>query len=43
MAKWTAFPYDAADYTYDAAALKKHWNDFAATFGPNHSVFSTAE
>ena len=25
MAKWTAFPYDAADYTYDAAALKKHW------------------
>jgi tetratricopeptide (TPR) repeat protein len=26
MAKWTAFPYDAADYTYDAAALKKHWS-----------------
>ncbi|MFZ5543634.1 MAG: hypothetical protein ACOZJZ_08740 [Pseudomonadota bacterium] len=25
MAKWTAFPYDSADYTYDAAALKKHW------------------
>jgi tetratricopeptide (TPR) repeat protein len=25
MAKWTAFPYDADDYTYDAAALKKHW------------------
>jgi tetratricopeptide (TPR) repeat protein len=25
MAKWTAFPYDAGDYTYDAAALKKHW------------------
>lgn len=25
MAKWTAFPYDAADYTYDNAALKKHW------------------
>ncbi|MBC7956287.1 MAG: hypothetical protein H7Y33_10505 [Cytophagales bacterium] len=25
MAKWTAFPYDAADYTYDAAALKKKW------------------
>src|SRR3982750_3731795 len=24
MAKWTAFPYDAADYTYDAAALKNH-------------------
>src|SRR6516225_3763851 len=23
MAKWTAFPSDAADYTYDAAALKK--------------------
>ncbi len=26
MAKWTAFPYDAADYTYDAAALKKRWS-----------------
>ncbi len=25
MAKWTAFPYDSADYTYGAAALKKHW------------------
>jgi len=25
MAQWTAFPYDADDYTYDAAALKKHW------------------
>jgi tetratricopeptide (TPR) repeat protein len=25
MAKWTAFPYDGAEYTYDAAALKKHW------------------
>jgi tetratricopeptide (TPR) repeat protein len=25
MAKWTAFPYDAADYTYDKAGLKKHW------------------
>ena len=25
MAKWTAFPYDSADYTYDAAALKKNW------------------
>jgi tetratricopeptide (TPR) repeat protein len=25
MAKWTAFPHDAADYTFDAAALKKHW------------------
>ncbi|MFO1341073.1 MAG: hypothetical protein U1F53_23110 [Burkholderiaceae bacterium] len=25
MAKWTAFPYDADDYTRDAAALKKHW------------------
>jgi len=25
MAKWTAFPYDAATYRYDAAALKKHW------------------
>jgi hypothetical protein len=25
MAKWTAFPYDAADYTCDAAALKKKW------------------
>lgn len=26
MARWTAFPYDADDYTYDAAALKKHWS-----------------
>jgi tetratricopeptide (TPR) repeat protein len=25
MAKWTAFPYDSAEYRYDAAALKKHW------------------
>jgi hypothetical protein len=25
MAKWTAFPHDAAEYTYDAAALKKNW------------------
>lgn len=25
MAKWTAFPYDAADYRFSAAALKKHW------------------
>ncbi|MEO8058066.1 MAG: hypothetical protein ABI671_07045 [Burkholderiales bacterium] len=25
MAKWTAFPHDAADYSYDAAALKKNW------------------
>jgi len=25
MAKWTAFPYDAADYSYDAATLKKKW------------------
>ena len=25
MAKWTAFPYDHADYVYDAAALKKNW------------------
>ena len=25
MAKWTAFPYDSADYTYDTAALKKNW------------------
>ena len=25
MAKWTAFPYDSADYRYDAVALKKHW------------------
>jgi len=25
MAKWTAFPYDADEYRYDAAALKKKW------------------
>jgi tetratricopeptide (TPR) repeat protein len=25
MAKWTAFPHDSGDYTYDAAALKKKW------------------
>jgi tetratricopeptide (TPR) repeat protein len=25
MAKWTAFPYDAAAYRHDTAALKKHW------------------
>src|SRR5512145_2890743 len=25
MAKWTAFPYGSAEYTYDAAALKKKW------------------
>jgi hypothetical protein len=25
MAKWTAFPHESADYTYDAAALKKNW------------------
>ncbi len=25
MAKWTAFPYDSAAYTYEPAALKKHW------------------
>jgi len=25
MAKWTAFPHDGAEYTYDAAALKKNW------------------
>ena len=25
MAKWTAFPHDAAEYTYDPAALKKKW------------------
>jgi hypothetical protein len=25
MAKWTAFPHDAAEYTYNAAALKKNW------------------
>lgn len=25
MARWTAFPHDGADYTYDTATLKKHW------------------
>ena len=25
MAKWTPFPHDNDDYTYDAAALKKKW------------------
>jgi tetratricopeptide (TPR) repeat protein len=25
MAKWTAFPHDADDYSYDTAALKKSW------------------
>ena len=25
MAKWTAFPYDNADYTYDSVQLEKHW------------------
>ena len=25
MAKWTAFPYDSAEYTQEAAALKKLW------------------
>ena len=25
MGKWTAFPYDNADYAHDAAALKKQW------------------
>jgi hypothetical protein len=25
MAKWTAFPHDGTDYSYDAAALKKNW------------------
>jgi tetratricopeptide (TPR) repeat protein len=25
MAKWTPFPYENTDYSYDAAALKKHW------------------
>ena len=25
MAKWTAFPHDASDYTFDAATLKKKW------------------
>ena len=25
MAKWTAFPHDAAEYTFDPASLKKKW------------------
>jgi len=25
MAKWTAFPYDRVEYTYDTTALKKKW------------------
>jgi len=25
MAKWTAFPYGAADYSFNATSLKKHW------------------
>jgi tetratricopeptide (TPR) repeat protein len=25
MAKWTVFPYDAAEYSFDAASLKKKW------------------
>ena len=25
MAKWTAFPHDGAEYTYDTTSLKKHW------------------
>ena len=25
MAKWTAFPYDSAEYRREAPALKKHW------------------
>ncbi|OYT87141.1 MAG: hypothetical protein CFE46_13095 [Burkholderiales bacterium PBB6] len=25
MAKWTAYPYDTAEYQRDAATLKKHW------------------
>ena len=25
MGKWTAFPYDNADYVHDAAALRKQW------------------
>src|SRR5690349_17598488 len=31
MAKWTAFPYDASDYTYDPAALKKQWTRLHAS------------
>src|ERR1700754_1692532 len=26
MTKWTAFPHDAAEYTFEAAALKKQWS-----------------
>ena len=26
MAKWSEFPHDAADYTFDAAALRKNWD-----------------
>ena len=26
MAKWAAFPYDAADYRYDVARLEKQWS-----------------
>ena len=26
MAKWTTFPHDAADYTFDAVTLKKRWS-----------------
>ena len=26
MAKWTAFPHDAANYSYDTVSLKKHWS-----------------
>ena len=25
MAIWTAFPHDAANYSYDTVSLKKHW------------------
>jgi len=25
MAKWTAFPHNGADYTYDSSTLKKNW------------------
>lgn len=25
MARWTVFPYDSAEYTFDAATLKKKW------------------
>ena len=26
MAKWSAFPHDAADYTFDATSLRKNWD-----------------